>query len=106
MAQYDYNYNIDAQKDMTYDAIVIGSGMSGQALGLPQLPDSAFLPPMKMNSAEEGQSLGFYRSFKSLAIRGYCTSKEIGSEVLKYEPIPGPYQGCIPFEDVGKVYSL
>lgn len=26
---YDYNYNIDAKKDMTYDAIVIGSGMSG-----------------------------------------------------------------------------
>ncbi|GAB5553404.1 MAG: GMC family oxidoreductase [Saprospiraceae bacterium] len=29
MAQYDYNYNIDAKKNMTYDAIVIGSGMSG-----------------------------------------------------------------------------
>ncbi len=26
---YDYNYNIDAKKNMTYDAIVIGSGMSG-----------------------------------------------------------------------------
>lgn len=23
------NYNIDAKKDMTYDAIVIGSGISG-----------------------------------------------------------------------------
>ncbi len=27
--KYDYNYNIKAKKDMTYDAIVIGSGMSG-----------------------------------------------------------------------------
>ena len=27
--KYDYNYNIDAKKNMTYDAIVIGSGMSG-----------------------------------------------------------------------------
>ncbi|MEM6799750.1 MAG: GMC family oxidoreductase [Bacteroidota bacterium] len=26
---YDFNYNIKAKKDMTYDAIVIGSGMSG-----------------------------------------------------------------------------
>jgi len=26
---YDYNYNIDAKKNRTYDAIVIGSGMSG-----------------------------------------------------------------------------
>ena len=29
MPQYDFNYNIDAKKEMTYDAIVIGSGMSG-----------------------------------------------------------------------------
>lgn len=54
----------------------------------------------------EQKPVGFYRSFKSLAIRGYCTSKEIGSEVLNYDPVPGPYQGCISFEDVGKVYSL
>jgi len=27
--KYDYNYNIDAKKNMTYDAIIIGSGMSG-----------------------------------------------------------------------------
>jgi len=26
---YDYNYNINAKKNHTYDAIVIGSGMSG-----------------------------------------------------------------------------
>ncbi|MEM8892508.1 MAG: NAD(P)-binding protein, partial [Bacteroidota bacterium] len=29
MSNYNYNYNIDAKKNMTYDAIVIGSGMSG-----------------------------------------------------------------------------
>ena len=29
MSTYNYNYNIDAKKNMTYDAIVIGSGMSG-----------------------------------------------------------------------------
>lgn len=57
-------------------------------------------------SVEEQPPVGFYRSFKSLAIRGFCTSKEIGSEVLKYEPVPGPYQGCIPFDEVGKNYSL
>jgi choline dehydrogenase-like flavoprotein len=26
---YDFNYNLDAKRNMTYDAIVIGSGMSG-----------------------------------------------------------------------------
>ncbi|MEL6924318.1 MAG: gluconate 2-dehydrogenase subunit 3 family protein [Bacteroidota bacterium] len=50
--------------------------------------------------------VGFYRSFKSLAVMAYCTSEEVGKNVLKYEPVPGPFQGCIPFSEVGKVYSL
>lgn len=52
------------------------------------------------------QPVGFYRTFKSLAVWGYCTSEEIGRSVLKYDPIPGDYLGCIPFSDVGKVWSL
>jgi hypothetical protein len=54
----------------------------------------------------EQAPVGFFRSFKSLAIWGYCTSEEIGKNVLNYDPLPGPYQGCIPFSDVGKVWSL
>jgi len=50
--------------------------------------------------------VGFVRSLKSLAILGYCTSKEIGKDVLNYDPVPGEYQGCIPFSDVGNVWSL
>lgn len=50
--------------------------------------------------------VGFYRSFKSLAVMAYCTSEQIGKEVLNYDPVPGPYQGCIPFSEVGKVWSL
>lgn len=54
----------------------------------------------------EQEPVGFYRSFKSMAIWAYCSSEEIGKNVLNYDPIPGPYQGCIPFEEVGKVWSL
>lgn len=49
--------------------------------------------------------VGFYRSFKSVAIMGYCTSEEISKNYLKYDPIPGPYQGCIPQDDVDGVWS-
>jgi hypothetical protein len=48
----------------------------------------------------------FYRQFKSLAVMAYCTSTEIGKNQLKYDPVPGPYQGCIPFEEVDGVWSL
>lgn len=54
----------------------------------------------------EQKPVGFYRSFKSLAIMGYFTSAEVGTTVLKYDPIPGEYLSCIPFSDVGKVWSL
>ncbi|HLV85757.1 MAG TPA: GMC family oxidoreductase [Candidatus Sulfotelmatobacter sp.] len=35
-----------------YDHVEEFAGITGEALGLPQLPDSKFLPPMKMNCAE------------------------------------------------------
>ena len=49
--------------------------------------------------------VGFYRSFKSLAINGYFSSEEVGKNILNYDPIPGPFQGCVPLSDIGKVWS-
>jgi choline dehydrogenase-like flavoprotein len=37
-----------------YDYVEDFIGISGEALGLPQLPDSKFLPPMALNCAETG----------------------------------------------------
>ncbi len=36
-----------------YDHVEEFAGISGEALGLPQLPDSKFLPPMELNCAEK-----------------------------------------------------
>lgn len=57
-------------------------------------------------SVGEQKPVGFYRSFKSLAVWGYCSSEEIGKNVLKYDAVPGDYQGCIPLSDIGGVWSL
>jgi len=48
----------------------------------------------------------FYKQLKGLVIFTYFSSEEIGENVLAYEPIPGKYNGCIPLDQVGKVYSL
>ncbi|MEM8486388.1 MAG: gluconate 2-dehydrogenase subunit 3 family protein [Bacteroidota bacterium] len=53
----------------------------------------------------EQPPVGFYRSLKSLMVWAYFSSEEVGKDVTNYDPIPGPYQGCIPLADVGKVYS-
>lgn len=57
-------------------------------------------------TVEDNGPVGFYRSFKSMAIWGYCTSEEIGMNQLNYDPVPGDYKGCVPLAEVGKVWSL
>ncbi|PRY89764.1 gluconate 2-dehydrogenase subunit 3 family protein [Mongoliibacter ruber] len=47
----------------------------------------------------------FYRMMKELALIGYFHSEKIGKEYLAYNPIPGPYEGCIPYSDVGKNWT-
>ena len=54
----------------------------------------------------EQEPVGFYRSFKSMALWAYFSSEEIGKNVLNYDPVPGEYLGCIPLEEVGKIWSL
>ena len=41
-----------------------------------------------------------------LTKQGFFTSKEIGTKVLIYDPIPGEYKGCIPLADVGGTWTL
>ena len=47
-----------------------------------------------------------YLELKSLVISTFFTSEKIGTEVLAYAPVPGPFKGCIPLEEVGKSWAL
>src|SRR5271154_6965047 len=48
-----------------YDYVEEFIGISGEALGLPHLPDSKFLPPMQMNCAERKVRSAVARNFPS-----------------------------------------
>jgi len=52
------------------------------------------------------ETIGFYRSMKSMAIWAYFTSEEIGENILSYDPIPGKYEPCKPLSEVGNKWSL
>ncbi|MDN3205344.1 gluconate 2-dehydrogenase subunit 3 family protein [Algoriphagus sediminis] len=54
----------------------------------------------------EQEPVAFYRNLKSMALWGYFSSEEIGKNVLNYDPIPGQYRGCVPVDEIGKVWSL
>ncbi len=48
-----------------YDYVEDFIGISGEPLGLPQLPDSKFLPPMQLNCAERAMKEAVARNFGS-----------------------------------------
>lgn len=47
----------------------------------------------------------FILKVKELTILGYFASEVGATEVLQYNPSPGPYQGCVPLTKVGKAWS-
>ena len=54
----------------------------------------------------EQAPVGFYRSLKSMVLGAYLSSEEVGTKVLRYDPIPGDYDGCLPLDDGGRMWSL
>jgi hypothetical protein len=47
-----------------------------------------------------------FRMVRELTVLGYCTSEYGATEFLTYDPVPGPFQGCIDLSTVGAAYSL
>ncbi|MFZ5971120.1 MAG: gluconate 2-dehydrogenase subunit 3 family protein [Bacteroidota bacterium] len=47
----------------------------------------------------------FILKIKELTIIGFFTSEAGATQVLQYNPVPGPYQGCVPLADVGKAWA-
>ena len=55
----------------------------------------------KSKGVDDYKSREFFTQLRSLALLGYYTSEEIGSEVLAYDPIPTEFIGCYPLEKTG-----
>jgi gluconate 2-dehydrogenase gamma chain len=47
----------------------------------------------------------FFMVMKELTIMGYFTSEIGATQTLRYEKVPGRYDACIPFEEVGKTWA-
>lgn len=56
-------------------------------------------------SFNESAEFPFYRMTKELALIGYFQSERVSKEVLNYNPIPGPFIGCVPYSEVGRNWS-
>ena len=55
------------------------------------------------NERTEGPQ--FFLIFKELTMVGFFTSEVGATQVLRYEAVPGIYEGCVPFEDIGRTWA-
>jgi len=53
----------------------------------------------------EKEGYNFFHQLKELTLRGYYTSEIGATDELRYEAIPGPYRGCISFEEIGRTWA-
>lgn len=63
----------------------------------------------KEESVENMELYAIYKYLTSIryyTLFGYYTSKEVGTEILNYNSIPGEYQGCVPVSEVGNISSI
>lgn len=63
-------------------------------------------PPAAADEKDKYHRFRFMKTLRTLAISGYFSSEVVATEHLNYMPVPGPYQGCIPVEDVGNNWAL
>ncbi len=50
--------------------------------------------------------LPFFRTMKELTLVGYYTSEPGATRELRHAPVPGRYEGCIPFAQVGRTWAV
>lgn len=58
---------------------------------------NTFVPTVWGSKLIKQEPLDFYRRVKQFTLVGYFTSEEIGKNVLRFDPIPGEYLGCITY---------
>ncbi|MBK1880315.1 gluconate 2-dehydrogenase subunit 3 family protein [Pelagicoccus mobilis] len=49
------------------------------------------------------KSRKFVRHLRELTIVGYFTAEEVAKNVLRFDPVPGKYVGCVPISETGNV---
>lgn len=55
--------------------------------------------------AIESKEPTLFGSLKESIYRGFFSSEEGATEVLMYDPVPGNYDGCIPYSDVNGTWA-
>lgn len=61
----------------------------------------AFEKEAQKQQAADGQAMPFFAQIKELTAVGYCSSELVSTQVFRYLPVPGHYDGHYPAAKVG-----
>ncbi len=56
--------------------------------------------------ADQGGEMNIFNAIRAMTIPAFFTSEVGATQVLKFDPIPGGWQACIPLSDVGGTWAL
>jgi hypothetical protein len=56
-------------------------------------------------SKKEGDAQHYFTLMKQLTLWGYFTSEPGSTKALRYLPVPGKYEGCIPYKKGDKAWA-
>ena len=84
----------------------LDEAVSGRFASASQEAREAALAPIDAAVfAGEREALAPYKDLKFTIATAYYMSEPGATEELRYEPLPGRWEGCIPFEEVGRTWA-
>jgi len=99
-AKKDYGDNFGLLKKE--DQLAFVKKKHDEAMG----SDVAKRPAGFRNYSKRKDEVPFILTVKELTLLGFFTSEPGATQVLQYNQVPGPFQGCVPLEKVGKAWAV
>ena len=101
---------IDALAQAAHQKNFVDLEVAQQVAMLEDLDKKAFTKGESIYKEGEERPLEvkWWRSTKGSAYSAYFTSEQIGTEVMPYAPVPGPYIGCVDLQETtgGKAWAF
>ena len=92
---------VDPQAQEAHGSAFLDCTAEQQRSLLTEMDEAAFGP----NAEFDPQNPPFFRMMKELTLIGYYTSEVGATQELKTNIIPGRYDGCVPFDEIGRAWA-
>lgn len=92
---------VDAEAQSEHGTPFLECSAEQQTALMTAWDEAAFGPDADFNPEEPP----FFRTMKELTIFGYYTSEIGASQELRFDPVMGRYEPCVPFEEIGRTWA-